>query len=184
MGIRIKAVQRKQTVGKYEGTYRYQMVVDTYNSLVDTKVIEEASARSGINKSVMQAAWGVIADVVKAWATEGHRVSVPGLGTMRFGVNATTVEDVEDVSKELITCRKVIFTPNSEIKQELEETSISITCYDKDGNVVKRVTSDDEGNVEDPDDENGTATPDPDSGGSDSGSGSDSGNDDSGGLEG
>ena len=153
MGIRIKAVQRKQTVGKYKDTYRYQRAVENYNSLSSSKVIEEASARSGINKSMLRASWGVIADVVKAWSTEGHIVSLPGLGTMRYGVNATTVQDVEDVGKELITCRKVIFTPSSEIKQELEETNISITCYDKDGNVVKRVTSDDGGKVEDPEDE-------------------------------
>ena len=105
MGIRIKAVQRKQTVGKYKDTYRYQMAVENYNSLSSSKVIEEASARSGINKSMLRASWGVIADVVKAWSTEGHIVSLPGLGTMRYGVNATTVQDVEDVGKELITCR-------------------------------------------------------------------------------
>lgn len=65
MGIRIKAVQRKQTVGKYKDTYRYQMAVENYNSLSSSKVIEEASARSGINKSMLRASWGVIADVVK-----------------------------------------------------------------------------------------------------------------------
>lgn len=179
MGIRIKAVQRKQTVGKYKDTYRYQMAVENYNSLSSSKVIEEASARSGINKSMLRASWGVIADVVKAWSTEGHIVSLPGLGTMRYGVNATTVQDVEDVGKELITCRKVIFTPSSEIKQELEETNISITCYDKDGNVVKRVTSDDGGKVEDPEDEGEepvTPPTDPDNGGED--------DDDEGGLAG
>ena len=144
------------------------MAVENYNSLSSSKVIEEASARSGINKSMLRASWGVIADVVKAWSTEGHIVSLPGLGTMRYGVNATTVQDVEDVGKELITCRKVIFTPSSEIKQELEETNISITCYDKDGNVVKRVTSDDGGKVEDPEDEGEepvTPPTDPDNGG-------------------
>ena len=55
MGIRIKAVQRKQTVGKYKDTYRYQMAVENYNSLSSSKVIEEASARSGINKSISNA---------------------------------------------------------------------------------------------------------------------------------
>ena len=118
--------------------------------------------------------------MVKAWSTEGHIVSLPGLGTMRYGVNATTVQDVEDVGKELITCRKVIFTPSSEIKQELEETNISITCYDKDGNVVKRVTSDDGGKVEDPEDEGDepvTPPTNPDTGGEDD-------DDDEGGLEG
>ena len=49
----------------------------------------------------------------------------------------------------LITTRRVIFTPSKEVKDELLATKISITCYDKDGNIVKRVTST-SGEVEDP----------------------------------
>lgn len=150
MAINIKAVERKQNVGKYAGQYRYQMAVESYNTLTERKVMEEASAHSGIGKGALQAAWVAIADVIKNWATEGHRVAIPGLGTMRFGVNATTVDDVEEVSKQLITTRKVLFTPNTDIKQELQQTGIRITCYDRDGNVVKRVNSGDDGNVEDP----------------------------------
>jgi hypothetical protein len=56
---------------------------------------------------------------------------------------------VNDVAASLITSRRVIFTPNSEIKDELAATSINITCYDRDGNIVKRVTSTDDGEVED-----------------------------------
>ena len=29
--------------------------------------------------------------VIKAWATEGHSVAIPGLGTMRFGLRAKSV---------------------------------------------------------------------------------------------
>ena len=151
MAINIKAVEKKQNVGKYAGQYRYQMAVESYNTLTERKVMEEASAHSGIGKGALQAAWVAIADVIKTWATEGHRVAIPGLGTMRFGVNATTVEKVEDVSKELISTRKVLFTPNTDIKQELQNTGISITCYDRNGNVVKRVQAGDDGSVEDPD---------------------------------
>ncbi len=49
----------------------------------------------------------------------------------------------------LIKTRCVIFTPSKEVKEELLATKISITCYDKDGNIVKRVTST-SGEVEDP----------------------------------
>lgn len=151
MAIRIKAIEKKQNVGKYAGEYRFQMAVESYNTLNERKVMDEASAHSGIGKGALQAAWVAIADVIKTWATEGHRVAIPGLGTMRFGVNAATVASAEDVSKELICTRKVLFTPNSDIKQELKNTGISITCFDRNGNVVKRVASSDEGNVEDPD---------------------------------
>ena len=151
MAIRIKAVERKLNVGKNAGQYAYQMAVESYNTLNEKKVISEASAHSGISKGALQAAWVAIADVIKTWATEGHRVAIPGLGTMRFSVNATSVENVEDVSKELISTRKVLFTPNTDIKQELQNTGISITCYDRNGNVVKRVQAGDDGSVENPD---------------------------------
>lgn len=75
---------------------------------------------------------------------------------MRFGLQAAAVSKVEDVGTGLITTRKVIFTPSTTIKQELKDTSINITCYDKDGKVIKQVTSSDPGNV---DDEGGTDNP-------------------------
>lgn len=149
MGINIKAKQAIVNVGKYEGTYRYIMSAEMYNKQSQDKVLEEASIRSGISKGTITAAWAAIGQVIRAWATEGHSVPVPGLGTMRFSVRATSVENVGDVSASLITSRRVIFTPNVDIKNELKKTAISITCYDKDGNVVKQVVSDDKGEVED-----------------------------------
>lgn len=82
-------------------------------------------------------------------ATEGHSVAVPGLGTMRFGLRANAVKSVEDVSTKLITQRRVIFSPNMEIKQELAKTGISITCVNRDGEVVKNIVSNDSKDVED-----------------------------------
>ena len=147
--IKIKAVQRKQLVGKYEGQYRFQMSPETYSALSSSKVIKEAALRSGVSRGVMQACWDAAGEVIKAWATEGHSVALPGLGTMRFGMNAKTCATVEDVKSSLITTRKVVFTPNTELKQELKNTSIKITCYDKDGNILSTVTSTDDGEVED-----------------------------------
>ena len=54
------------------------------------------------------------------------------------------------MGSDLITTRRVIFTPNVEIKEELKRTAINITCYDRSGQVVKRVTSSDDANIEDP----------------------------------
>lgn len=134
-------------VGECAGTYRYQMNPEMYSTLDTKKVIDEAAGKSGISRGVLQAAWEAIGNVIKTWATEGHSVSVPGLGKMRFGVNATTVDDVGKVAASLITSRKVIFTPAVDIKQALKDTSISITCIDRYGNIVKRVTSGDDGDV-------------------------------------
>ena len=155
-------------VGPNAGQYVYQMSAETYSSLAETKVIEEASLRSGIQKGALQAAFSAIGDVIKVWATEGHSVPVPGLGTMRFSVNAKSVANVNLVASSLITTRKIVFTPSTDVKKTLKDASISITCYDRNGNVVKRVTSGDAGDIEDPEnpDGGGSGT---DSGGTDSG---------------
>ena len=102
---------------------------------------------------MMQACWHAAGNVIMAWATEGHSVAIPGLGTMRFGVRAKSVSNVAEVASSLITSRRVIFTPNVEIKNELQRTAIQITCYDRNGKLVKKVTSGDKGDVEDPDKE-------------------------------
>ena len=46
--------------------------------------------------------------------------------------------------------RRIIFTPSVDLKDELATTGILITCYDRTGKEVKRVTST-SGEVEDPD---------------------------------
>jgi hypothetical protein len=76
---------------------------------------------------------------------------------MRFGLRAKSVANVNDVKAGLISSRRIIFTPNTDLKDELASTAVQITCYDKDGKEVKRVTSTDDGNVEDEDE----PTPDP-----------------------
>ena len=159
MAIKLKAKEQKQYVGKYAGQYRFVMTTELYNKLTERKVLAEAAMRSGISQGTINAAWAAIGEVIKAWATEGHSVAVPGLGTMRFGVRATSVADVSEVSSSLITSRRVIFTPSTDIKDELANTSINITCYDRDGNVIKQVASDDDGNVEDNDEGTGDSGP-------------------------
>lgn len=153
MSIKIKAIERLQKIGKYADTYRYQMQPDLYSALSQDKVIREAALRSGVSEGVMHACWDAAGEVIKAWATEGHSVALPGLGTMRFGLSAQTVADVNDVKTSLIKTRRIIFTPAMELKSELASTSVVITCYDRNGEIVKRVTSADPGTIEDP--ENG-----------------------------
>ena len=147
--LKVKANETKIKIGKYEGTYRYVMAPELYATLNQNKVIKEAALRSGISKGVMQAAWDAAGEVIKAWATEGHSVAIPGLGSMRFGLRAKSVADVNEVKTSLIKSRRIIFTPDVELKDELADTNIQITCYDRNGNEVKRVTSSDDGVVED-----------------------------------
>ena len=160
MALKIKAKEKKLKFSK-DGpeVYRYVMVPDLYSTLDSDKVIKEAAIRSGVSEGVMQACWKGAGEVIKAWATEGHSVALPGLGNMRFGLSAKAVEDVNDVKSSLIRTRRIIFTPTVALKEELANTSIQITCYDRNGEVVKRVTSADPGTVEEPQgDDNGQNT--------------------------
>ena len=168
MAIKVKAVERNVSFDKKSEKWAYVLQPDLYSKLSQTKVIQEAALRSGISKGAINAAWDAIGEVIKAWATEGHSVAVPGLGSMRFGLRSTSVGDVNKVGAGLITSRRVIFTPSVDIKKELADTSVNITCYDRYGNVVKRVTSTDDAEVEDPDDETDPSGP---SGGNNSPSG-------------
>ena len=149
MAIKVKAVERNVSFDKNSEKWAYVLQADLYNKLSDAKVIQEAALRSGISKGAINAAWDAIGEVIKAWATEGHSVAVPGLGTMRFGLRSKSIADVNQVGSDLITVRRVIFTPNVDIKDELKRTAINITCYDRNGALVKRVTSSDDGNIED-----------------------------------
>ena len=143
MSIKVKAIERNVAFEKGKQKWAYVMQADLYSQLTASKVIEEAAVRSGLPKAVINAGWSAIGEVISAWATEGHSVAVPGLGSLRFGLNSNAVDDVNKVSTSLITRRYIIFVPNTEIKKELENTSINITCYDRNGNIVKQVTSTD-----------------------------------------
>ena len=154
MALKVKAKEQLIKVGKYAETYRYVRMPELYTALAQDKVIKEAALRSGVSRGVMQACWDAAGEVIKAWATEGHSVALPGLGTMRFGLRAKSVDDVNKVKAGLITSRRIIFTPDVDLKEELAKTAVNITCYDRDGKEVKRVTSTDEGNVEDNEGEN------------------------------
>lgn len=129
------------------------------NAAALTSEKKAAALRCGVSQGVMQVCWDAAGEVIKAWATEGHSVAIPGLGTMRFGVRAKSVATVGEVATGIITARRVIFTSNVDIKEEQKRTSIQITCFDRNGKIVKNVTSGDEVNVEDPDkDPNGGGT--------------------------
>ena len=159
MALKVKAVERLLKFSNKEndpGVYRYVLKPELYTSLSQAKVIKEAALRSGVSRGVMQACWDAAGEVIKAWATEGHSVALPGLGTMRFGLRSKAVEKVEDVKTGLIESRRIIFTPDVDLKDELKNTAIQITCIDRNGKEVKRVTSTDPGTIED--NENGSGT--------------------------
>jgi predicted histone-like DNA-binding protein len=170
MAIKVIAQRRVLKIGKNPGAKRFVMRPDLYTPIQEKKVFAEAATRSGIATGVIKAAWDAAGEVIRAWATEGHSIPIPGLGTMRFSVRSKAVENLDDVKTGLITTRRIVFTPSVDVKDELKNTSIQITCLDEDGSVLKRVTSGDNGDIEDPENENqngngGTNTNQPSNGG-------------------
>ena len=136
------------------------MKPEMYSTLTQAKVIKEAALRSGVSQGVMKACWDAAGEVIKAWATEGHSVALPGLGTMRFGLRSKAVENVNEVKSGLIMSRRIIFTPSVDLKDELANTAIQISCIDRNGKEVKRVTST-SGDVEDEETSPQTTSPQP-----------------------
>ena len=171
MAIKVIAQLREVKIGKNPGK-KFVMRPDLYVPITEKKVFQEAATHSGISAGVIKAAWDAAGEVIRTWATEGHSIPLPGLGTMRFGVRSKAVEKLEDVKANLISVRRIIFTPNVDVKDELKNTSIQITCLDEEGNVLKRVTSGDSGDIED--NENGS-TDSGNNGSTENGSGGDSG---------
>ena len=181
MALKVKAVERLLKFDKESaGKYRYVMKPEMYSSLTQAKVIKEAALRSGVSQGVMKACWDAAGEVIKAWATEGHSVALPGLGSMRFGLRSKAVENVNDVKTSLISSRRIIFTPSVDLKDELQNAAIQITCIDRNGKEVKRVTST-SGEVEDPENENGGTTDSGNNGSTENGGGNQNGGGDNGG---
>ena len=187
MAIRIIAQRRVLKIGKNPGVKKFVMRPELYTSLTEKKVFAEAATHSGISAGVIKAAWDAAGEVIRTWATEGHSVPLPGLGHMRFGVRSKAVEGLDDVKTSLISTRRIVFTPSVDVKDELKNTPIQITCLDENGNVLKRVTSGDSGDIEDPetsgDDNQNSGTSGTQNGGQNSGSGN-SGGDNTGGNSG
>ena len=61
---------------------------------------------------------------------------------LRSGVSQGVMQACWDAAR-------IIFTPDVDLKDELKNTAIVITCYDRNGEEVKRVTSADDAEVED-----------------------------------
>ena len=57
MAIKIKAQERKLMVGPKAGQYAYQLAAETYSTLTQTKMLDEAALRSGIQRGSLYAAF-------------------------------------------------------------------------------------------------------------------------------
>lgn len=136
MGIKVKAFERNISFEKGKKSFAYVMQTNHYSLMEADKVIQQASLLTGIPKTLLQACWNGIGEVIKTWVTEGHCVSIPGLGNLRFGVRGASFKNPAEADESLITSRRVIFIPNVDIKRALAETPVTITCYNRKGEMV------------------------------------------------
>ena len=84
MAIKVIAQRRVLKIGKNPGVKKFVMRPDLYIPIQEKKVFSEASTHSGISAGVIKAAWDAAGEVLRTWATEGHPIPLPGLGTMRL----------------------------------------------------------------------------------------------------
>ncbi|MCQ2329662.1 MAG: DNA-binding protein [Paludibacteraceae bacterium] len=138
MALNISSKLTTIKLGPHKDEEMYVMKVNHYNTLNAEKVIQYASDTSNIPKAVLRASWEALGSAITAWTLEGHIVEIPGLGNIRAEVRAKAQSRAEDVSESDIFRRKLLLTPTKEIKDALNATPVKITCYDRDGNVIKR----------------------------------------------
>lgn len=65
MAIKVKAIERNVAFEKNTEKWAYVLQPELYNKLSQSKVISEASLRSGIPRGSINAAWDAIGEVVK-----------------------------------------------------------------------------------------------------------------------
>ena len=74
--INIKAQQTLVKFNKQDpGTWLYLMRPETYSKLTESKVIDEAAVRSGIQRGALKGAWDAIGAVIWPMSTRWQRSS-------------------------------------------------------------------------------------------------------------
>ena len=145
--LNIKSTQQAIKVGEHKGEEMFVMKVEHYNTMDAEKIIDYAAETYCIPRGMLRASWEAIGQVVSTWALEGHIVEIPGLGNIRAEVlpygqaqaeRAKAQKEAKDVSIDDVFRRKLLLTPTKAIKDQLNATTLDITCFDMDGREVKR----------------------------------------------
>ena len=89
MAIKVIAQRRELKIGNKPGK-RFIMRPELYSPIQEKKVFAEAATHSGISAGVIKAAWDAAGEVIRTWATEGHSVPLPGLGTVGYRGSLST----------------------------------------------------------------------------------------------
>lgn len=136
--LKINSKQQTIKVGERKGEEMFVMKVDHYGVYDAEHIIKYVSETQCIPRAQLRAAWEALGQAITTWTLEGHIVEIPGLGNIRAEVRAKAQKNACDVSTNDIVRRKLLLTPTKEIKNALNSTELAITCYDKEGRVVRR----------------------------------------------
>lgn len=138
MAFFIKVKETLQKIGKYAGQYRYVARVNQYSKISEKDVLNEAKTHSGLTKGQITGAWESIVEAIQTYVLQGHSVQLTGLGTLRLSITCKSAKEPKDVSEKMIERRRIIFTPDPEIKDKVKKASFVMKVVDRKGFEVER----------------------------------------------
>ena len=152
MAINLKAKETLIQAGEMKGQYRFILGTELYNKLSESKVIKEAAIRSGVSVGVMQVCWDAAGEVIKAWCTEGHSVAVPAIGNHAIRRKSQECAYRRRSGYHIRLPTAVLSSPQaltSSASWTKPPSRLPVTTAT--AKWWQNVTSDDKGDVEDPD---------------------------------
>lgn len=148
MTMNVKAIERQISVGDKRGNYAYVMSPEHQKHMDEKSIFHKAALNTNMNIAAIRTAWLVCSEIIREEVIKGHTVALPGLGSIRLGMKANIVDDIADINSSLIKTKKIIFNPTSKFKNDLESSPINITCYNRNGKIIKKINSENHETIE------------------------------------
>ena len=118
---RVKKVDMDLHKRKVEG-YKVQLVNDSI--IEEEKVVRYAAQSAGIPESMMRACTIAIADAIRFYVINGHKVSFGKFGNFRLKVENTCVDRLEECQADTVKRINLHFTPSTKIKDLLNKAEL------------------------------------------------------------
>lgn len=119
---RVKNVSMDLHKRKVEG-YKLQLVNDSI--IAEEEVVSYAARSAGIPESMMRACTMAIADAIRFYVINGHKVSFGKFGNFRLKVENTCVDTLEECQVDTVKRINLRFTPSTRIKELLNEAELN-----------------------------------------------------------
>ena len=119
---RVKKVSMDLHKRKVEG-YKLQLVNDSI--IAEEEVVSYAARSASIPESMMRACTMAIADAIRFYVINGHKVSFGKFGNFRLKVENTCVDTLEECQVDTVKRINLRFTPSTRIKELLNEAELN-----------------------------------------------------------